>query len=208
MTFTTRTRLPTPIPNPFGKTERLHGVVDQKAPNNVREPQKIAMKILQDQRESFVLPDSSCAARSPRTPEDRPRTICNTRRGSSSRSRGTGRGSRESAEPEKRAESSGTSSVSGQTTRAGSCRKARANKTVRYRAHRCNGCSGTPPSLHRPETRRRPRKTAVGESHQASRRDVWPNLPFFQTTSGADTSPSMAEGFEDGPRARRWNCIL
>src|ERR1700728_735890 len=32
-------------------------------------------------------------------------------------------------------------------------------------------------------------KTADGESHQASRRDVWPNLPFFQTISGADIDP-------------------
>ena len=37
----------------------------------------------------------------------------------------------------------------------------------------------------------------MGESHQASRRDVWANLPFFKITSGADTSSSTAEGFED-----------
>jgi hypothetical protein len=39
-----------------------------------------------------------------------------------------------------------------------------------------------------------PRRTTDGESHHASRRDVWPNLPPFQTTSGAAIFPSAAEG--------------
>jgi hypothetical protein len=42
-----------------------------------------------------------------------------------------------------------------------------------------------------------PRKTAVGESHHGSRRDVWPNLPSFQTTSGAAIIPSTAEDLKD-----------
>ena len=42
--------------------------------------------------ERFVLRGNSCGARSRRTQEDRPRTICNMRRDSSSRSRGTGPG--------------------------------------------------------------------------------------------------------------------
>jgi hypothetical protein len=39
----------------------------------------------------------------------------------------------------------------------------------------------------------KPRKIAVGESHQGSRRDVRPNLPPFQTTSGAAIFSSTAE---------------
>src|SRR5580698_4663128 len=36
----------------------------------------------------------------------------------------------------------------------------------------------------------------AGDSHQASRREVWANLPFFQITSGADTAPPR-RGFEN-----------
>ena len=67
------------------KPERLQRVVDQKAPDHVGEPQEVAVEILQNRAESFARRDKTCAARPRRTPEDRPRTTCNRRRGSSSR---------------------------------------------------------------------------------------------------------------------------
>src|SRR6266568_384160 len=41
---------PNPDPESLGEKERSQGVVDQKAPDNVREPQKVAMKILHNKR--------------------------------------------------------------------------------------------------------------------------------------------------------------
>ena len=43
-------------PEAIGETEGLHRVVDQKAPDDVGEPQKIAVEILQDRAESCVRP--------------------------------------------------------------------------------------------------------------------------------------------------------
>ena len=62
------------------------------------------------------------------------------------------------------ANSSDTTSVSDPTRHAESCRKARVNKTARYRVQRCNGCSGKRPSWHRRERRRDQGRSPSGKA--------------------------------------------
>jgi hypothetical protein len=50
-------------------------------------------------------------------------------------------------------------------------------------------------------------RTADGESHHASRRDVWPKLPSFQTTSGPAIFPPRQRDRQTG-LSRRWQRII
>jgi len=125
--------------------------------------------------------------------------ICNTRRDSNSRSCETGRVSTESAARGKRAESSDTIPVSGQTRRAGNCRRAQANRTAIYKDHKCNGCFGMPPSWRRPGRRRNPKRLQLEKAtrHRAVMfgRTYRLSRLYRELTQG----PSMPEGSQTEP---------
>jgi cytosine/adenosine deaminase-related metal-dependent hydrolase len=63
----------------------LPDVMREQQKKNQREIQKVAVDILEDQREGALAPIGLCAVRRRRRTEDRPRTLCSRRRGSSSR---------------------------------------------------------------------------------------------------------------------------
>jgi hypothetical protein len=45
-----------PDPESIGKKERSYGVVDQKSPDNIGEPQEVAMIVLQNERKASFAP--------------------------------------------------------------------------------------------------------------------------------------------------------
>ena len=84
-----------PDPEAVGETEGHRSRRKPESPTPGRRAAESSDGNSAGSAESFVRRDKSCAARPPRMPEDRPRTTCSKRRGSSSRSAGRGPVSRE-----------------------------------------------------------------------------------------------------------------
>ena len=118
--------------------ERLPHVVGQKAPDDVGQPQELAVQILKNQRKTALAPVGFARLANSARGRIGPKRFVISAAVVVAGEAEEARVSRESTGPERTAESRDTTMASDRTRRAASRRKFRANRTARYMGRTCN----------------------------------------------------------------------